>query len=1065
MLPSPCYQPSPPRARGAILPASVSAELARLEAEIGQAADPQARARLAELGEAAASRALRKIWENRHGVRRLSPYIMRMAEREAMERNAAGISPAESAACSFRAASQDESMTGPLYDNDVQMEVQSPAPGIAFGLSNQAMIEPASPVQKMPCRLQNEQRRDACIVPVLDPGGMELESPPSWTSRRGLQNQPCFSPVASSVANRGRAEAGFPENEMPDSPDRDDTPSPVREITRRVRQMDGPSGCAGVATPPILVTGNALRETEAPPPRTDSTARGPISFPSPQLIALGELEFLRVFLIYVYLADKKIEEVLEDVNYIRYLKSLPMDCFESEIWNRFGHESLPASERRKNLDWDPSKTRLYYCILQKRHDSIVPIFKGPYVDNTRTHLQKTVGDDNVLIVKLDDIDGLTNCADDFGMYCMYYRQVLEDDINFSEVNVRIIEDEPCKDEHGNIVPNDDGEPLIHTDGTGLISFDLAIKCPVNVFKGNFLKGHELQDTGDSKKHRYLISYPLLIQFRMFYNGNAVKGTVLADKRLPENTIHIRPSMIKINADSSSLGGRSFNSFEVVTTSNRPRRAHTSRFLIALLCYGGVPAGYFMELLGKALEDANKARNKAGDSLEVALNHADMDDLISARMILAGIQPEDEAFLQYQLDIMTKQERKGFLQGRIPIDDCCYLMGTTDPTGTLKPDQVCVIHDNRQVSGKVLVYKHPGQHFGDIHKLTATHIDGLEEIVGDSKYAIFFPTSGPRSLADEMANSDFDGDIYWVSWNQQLLKHFKPGIPWEHKSQPKNTKQKKPQDYDGLELESLLFCEFLRARFSPSYVLGTAANCWLTLMDRLLTPGVPQSEKDIIKMDMLELVDIYYWALDAPKNGNKIKVPQRLMVKKYPHFLEREPSYHSTSLLGEIYDQAKSQQSETVPPIKISPLECFAKEAVSEDYKCCWRNLYPKYLKESSALCKLADKEERNFRFRELYQDYKRILYEAEELEASPRSRLDLFNEACAIYQVVYEHAAPRNEVSKCGFAWKVAGRALCELYMLKHGGERVTCLRSALEDAFKKNRAEQAHRGVGVFDC
>ncbi|CAO2186074.1 unnamed protein product [Urochloa humidicola] len=621
-------------------------------------------------------------------------------------------------------------MLGP--NSDIQVEVQSPDPGIAFGLSNQARVEPASPVQKTPCRLQNEQR-DAYTVPVPDRDGMAAESLPGWTSPGGLQNQPPFSPVASQAANCGSAEAGFPENEMPDSPARDDTPSPVREITRRVRQMDGPSGWAGVATlPPILATGNTLRQTEAPPLRTDSTAREPISFPSPQLIALGELEFVRIFLIYVYLADKKVEEVLEDVNYIRYLKSLPMDCFESEIWNRFGHESIPASERRKNLDWDPSKTRLYYCILQKRHDCIVPIFKGPYLDNTRTHLQKIVGEDNVLMVKFDDIDGLTNCADNFGIFCMYYHQVLEDgillglrryrffiykegnkvekqkeekkkaknkkytpsircyfvrtesewdidypyilsgctidqarrrfmhihtapivakylarfalvlsktltlDINFSEVNVTIIEDEPCKDEHGNIVPNDDGEPLIHTDGTGLISLDLAMKCPISVFKGNFLKGHELQDSMDSKKHRYLISYPLLTQFRMFYNGNAVKGTVLADKRLPKNTIHIRPSMIKINADSSSLDDQPFNSFEVVTTSNRPRKAFTSRYLIALLYYGGVPAEYFMELLGKAQEDANGARNKVGDSLEVALTHADMDDLISARMILAGI---------------------------------------------------------------------------------------------------------------------------------------------------------------------------------------------------------------------------------------------------------------------------------------------------------------------------------------------------------------------------------------------------------------------------------------------
>ena len=48
-----------------------------------------------------------------------------------------------------------------------------------------------------------------------------------------------------------------------------------------------------------------------------------------------------------YSYSKKIEEVLEDVNYIRYLKSLPMDCFESEIWNKFGKNSVPASDRRK----------------------------------------------------------------------------------------------------------------------------------------------------------------------------------------------------------------------------------------------------------------------------------------------------------------------------------------------------------------------------------------------------------------------------------------------------------------------------------------------------------------------------------------------------------------------------------------------------------------------------------------------------------------------------------------------------------------------------------------------
>ena len=82
-----------------------------------------------------------------------------------------------------------------------------------------------------------------------------------------------------------------------------------------------------------------------------------------------------------------------------------------------------------------------------------------------------------------------------------------------------------------------------------------------------------------------------------------------------------------------------------------------------------------------------------------------------------------------------------------------------------------------------------------------------------------------------------------------------------------------------------------------------------------------------------------------------------------------------------------------------------------------------------------------------------MLYKAEEFEQSPRERSDLFNEACAVYQVVYEYAMSRNDVAKCGFAWKVAGRALCRLYTLKRGGDTALCSFSVLEDAFKRNRA------------
>lgn len=76
-------------------------------------------------------------------------------------------------------------------------------------------------------------------------------------------------------------------------------------------------------------------------------------------------------------------------------------------------------------------------------------------------------------------------------------------------------------------------------------------------------------------------------------------------------------------------------------------------------------------------------------------------------------------------------------------------------------------DHGPISGEVLVYRHPGLHFGDIHVLTATYSEAIQDFVGDSKFAILFPVSGPRSLANEMAGGDFDGDMYWVSRNPQV----------------------------------------------------------------------------------------------------------------------------------------------------------------------------------------------------------------------------------------------------------------------------------------------------------
>ncbi|XP_045797956.1 probable RNA-dependent RNA polymerase 5 [Trifolium pratense] len=119
------------------------------------------------------------------------------------------------------------------------------------------------------------------------------------------------------------------------------------------------------------------------------------------------------------------------------------------------------------------------------------------------------------------------------------------------------------------------------------------------------------------------------------------------------------------------------------------RSYLSKYLIALLSYGGVPNEFFMDVLKRNLEDADHIYTKLGTALTVSVNHGEMDDYNAAAMILCGI-PLEELFLQYHLNILVKAEKNRLGEGKLYLEDCFYMMGTVDPTRTLKPNQVCII---------------------------------------------------------------------------------------------------------------------------------------------------------------------------------------------------------------------------------------------------------------------------------------------------------------------------------------------------------------------------------------
>ncbi|CAL5186422.1 unnamed protein product [Lathyrus oleraceus] len=909
--------------------------------------------------------------------------------------------------------------------------------------------------------------------------------------------------------------------------------------------------------PPYSLSPSIPPTPSRPSPSRRSPSPSPLlAFPpsssSGVLTALGELEFRKSFLLLSYAGRRSIEDVVT-ADYVRSLKDLPMKTFENEIWEAVGKKFVDRpSDRQLYNEWDSGRTPIYQCYVSANGSLS---FKGPILQHTRTHLQKSLGDDNVLLVKFadpqiakksktsvqeaanhygkfgkegihvglrlyrffvfkdggkeekkkDSTTSSVKCyfirtesycsADERASYLLTNKTMFESrslfmhahmlpsvdkymarfslilsktfklNIDLATVSVQTIPDVQCQD--GNGIPVSHNEkPCILTDGTGFISEDLAVCCPNNVAAGTNLNNTyikdisnlvELGDTSNATGETALSTHqpPLLIQCRLFHMGCAMKGTLLVNKKLPPRTIQVRPSMIKVETDPSLSNTQSLNSLEVVTTSHKPNRAYLSKNLIALLSYGGVPNEFFMDVLKSNLEDSDHIYTNKRAALRASVNHGEMDEYNAAGMLLCGI-PLDEPFLQHYLSRLVKAEKNKLRGGKIYLEDCFYVMGTVDPTANhcLKENQVCIIHENGQITGDVLVYRNPGLHFGDIHIMQATHVDGLESYVGHGKYAIFFPCVGPRSVADEIAGGDFDGDMYWVSKNPQLLQYFKKSDPWKESS-PCNSVRlsssvKKPSELLAVELEEELFKLFLETRFQSSSTIGIAADSWMALMDRLLilrNDRTKEREQRQVTENILKLIDIYYEALDAPKKGGaKIQVPNDLTVEMYPHYMERDRSFTSTSILGSIYDEVCRWQTTDTSGNEIRKLPCFDVEIPMHCMKK-WEAFYKEYRKDMS-IARSDVSKSKDEEAAQVIKIYKQKFDDDANIEDLSKNISDIYNEALALYHVAYDYAIQVKDVARCGFVWKVAGSVLIRFYAEQQYQKTLICNPFVLREIF-----------------
>eukprot|EP00118_Oscarella_pearsei_P028510 m.2323 g.2323 ORF g.2323 m.2323 type:complete len:1118 (+) comp8576_c0_seq1:109-3462(+) len=391
-------------------------------------------------------------------------------------------------------------------------------------------------------------------------------------------------------------------------------------------------------------------------------------------------------------------------------------------------------------------------------------------------------------------------------------------------------------------------------------------------------------------------------FQIRFGG--YKGVVAVDRRLAGKKIklQLRPSMHKFESNHYQLEVCNPCSFTP---------AHINRQIILLLSSLKVSDKVFIERqaemlnnLDSILEDPKAAVDYLTRTASLG-PHSTMAAVVE--MMKAGFDPKSEPYvhdvLQSHRTVQLDNVRK---RARIFVEKAACLMGVIDETKTLKNGEMFiqvkrVTGGPFVVTGPVVVTKNPCFHPGDIRVLQAVNKPVLSHLVN----VVTFPAKGDRPHTDEISGSDLDGDLYFVSWDSDLLplEKYRNDEPMDYTAPEPKTKS--PITLDDVKD---FFIDFIK-----SDQLGLIANAHLAHADTSLSGA-----KD---PKCIKLAEMHSLAVDFPKTGVLPKLTEELRPKAYPDFMEKpdKVSYPSRGILNKLFRKAsefKQSSARQQPPVKV-----------------------------------------------------------------------------------------------------------------------------------------------------
>eukprot|EP01041_Mallomonas_annulata_P003187 gene3187-6288_t len=551
------------------------------------------------------------------------------------------------------------------------------------------------------------------------------------------------------------------------------------------------------------------------------------------------------------------------------------------------------------------------------------------------------------------------------------------------------------------IESDEGN--LFTDGCGFIGTDLLRTIPYGITMG---KCH--------CNHRDNIKLPVVIQVRMISKKGLFKGCLIANPRPEyQGRIVFRDSMKKadrsIFTDFSDTKETLFicNTFESPSIMDKGHSnplqdtyAKLNRQVCLLLAHLNVPTDFFEELMGveiarvvAAKTDKQAAwdflrRSKTSTALyETKEIDADKeflssDDLLSSNnknvndmatdgleFLLSGhelTEPKLEYLIRYlQCDALKKLQRCN-----MRLKQSSYLVGVADPFDVLEEGEVCIslpsddLQPQQQqpqqhmsssrsyiVSGPVAVTRNPMHHPGDIRVLNAVENAELSHYLQQTNGGvIFFSTKGRRSSADEMSGGDFDGDLYLVIYNQDVVQHVRRDEKPYTARELTSVTATAGMYYDNVRGEQLRL-QIMRGFLTASWnaLIGKYTNAWMACAEEGNDPSHP---------DALACHEILMVAHDASKTGLKVIENKRLLDRTKPIYLEDSSENGTDSVnrpkgvCSSMYLMAKGEI------IKINELDIDDKRPAPRDedimqwinnsdenvihMKCKWRELLMEY---------------------------------------------------------------------------------------------------------------------------